>query len=283
MSIEKGTATLFHTEGKPYTSISVGTVDLIKNPDALAIWVFLQTKSNDWNVIGSFLQDHFSIGKVRYQTAMKYLKDIGLIYYTTTNNPKTGKLSGRKITVRYEIPNVQKTACSGIENEQSEHTENNTFGELPNIQETDSSLNRQFVKQPTTNKGSITNNECIDINNPIIPKIDLEIDEEIIFNHWKEVMNHPNAKFDKKRKQRIKARIKDGFSAGELCRAITGASYDDWIMGRSSNSTKKYDGIETVLRDVAQVEKFIALYDKGNSQERYSNITANNINILDSL
>lgn len=283
MSIEKGTATLFHTEGKPYTSISVGTVDLLKNPDALAIWVFLQTKSNDWNVIGSFLQDHFSIGKVRYQTAMKYLKDIGLIYYTTTNNPKTGKLAGRKITVRYEIPRVQKTTYSGTENEHTEQAENSTFGDSPNMQETDSSLNRQFVKQPTTNKGSITNKECKDINNPIIPKIDLEIDEEIVFNHWKEVMNHPTAKFDKKRKQRIKARINDGFNASELCRAISGASYDDWIMGRSANSTKKYDGIETILRDVAQVEKFIALHDQGNTQENYSNITANNLKILGDL
>lgn len=85
-----------------------------------------------------------------------------------------------------------------------------------------------------------------------------DVSVRTVFDFWREAMNHPGAKLDAKRRGRIQARLKDGFSTEELCKAIEGAKCDPWLMG-SNPSKKVYDGIETVLRDAAQVEKLKAL------------------------
>ncbi len=83
--------------------------------------------------------------------------------------------------------------------------------------------------------------------------------DRIIFEFWQKKMGHKNAKFDSKRKTRINARLKDGFTPKELCQAIVGATKDDWLMGRDKQSNRKYDDIEHIFRDVAQVERLIEL------------------------
>lgn len=100
-NINKGNPTLFHKTGKPYTAVSNAVVESINNTDALAIWTFLQTKSNGWNVIGSYLMDKFGIGRKRYADAMKYLADMGLIEYVTSRND-LGQVVGKRIVVNYE-------------------------------------------------------------------------------------------------------------------------------------------------------------------------------------
>lgn len=79
---------------------------------------------------------------------------------------------------------------------------------------------------------------------------------EIVFAYWAAKLNHPNAILDNKRERRIMARLRecDG-DWGQLCYAVDGALRDDWLMGRSMNSNRKYDGIETVFRDREQVER----------------------------
>jgi len=128
-SIKKGTAALFHKAGKPYSTISNKAVEAIKNPDALAIWTFLQTKDNNWVVIGSWLQKHFGIGRDRYSKAMAHLEEMGLIHYETNRCEETGKLAGRRIVVNFE-PKV------------TEVPENPQFGEST-VRSTDKSENLQ--------------------------------------------------------------------------------------------------------------------------------------------
>lgn len=102
-NIRKGTATIFHQSGKPYTSISNHVVNNIRNPDALAIWTFLQSKDNGWNVIKGFLMDHFGLGRDRYAKAMRDLKVLGLVEYATVL-AGDGSLKGTRVFVNYEIP-----------------------------------------------------------------------------------------------------------------------------------------------------------------------------------
>ncbi|UAN58992.1 replication protein [Serratia sp. JSRIV004] len=85
-----------------------------------------------------------------------------------------------------------------------------------------------------------------------------DVSVRTVFDFWREAMNHPGAKLDAKRRGRIQARLKDGFSTDDLCKAIEGAKCDSWLMG-GNPSKKVYDGIETVLRDAAQVERLKAL------------------------
>ncbi|MDL4071730.1 replication protein [Klebsiella quasipneumoniae] len=112
------------------------------------------------------------------------------------------------------------------------------------------------------------------------PKVD---PVRLVFTHWQQEHDHPSAKLDDKRRKRIKARLAEGFTVDELCRAITGAKGDPWLMGKNP-SRKRYDGIETLLRDAAQVEKLRDLSGDAHAmaiaQGQYSATTARNLETL---
>lgn len=77
-----------------------------------------------------------------------------------------------------------------------------------------------------------------------------------IFDHWREVRNHPGAKLDAKRKAKIRSRLAEKFAPADLCRAVDNIALSRWHCGENPDG-KVYDGIEVVFRDAAQVEKFL--------------------------
>lgn len=197
-TINKGTATLFHSTGKPYTSISNKVVESIQNPDALAIWTFLQTKDNNWTVIASWLQKHFGIGKDRYRAAMKHLEGMGLVRYETNRCKETGRLMGTKIFVHFEPV--------------TEGTENPTVGE-PTSRKT-----RQSEKQQLPIKDSLPMKEST--NNSMSSKPDP------VAQICKRAIDYLNQKTGAKFKHAashlrlIAARIKDGATEDEIKRVV---------------------------------------------------------------
>jgi hypothetical protein len=83
---------------------------------------------------------------------------------------------------------------------------------------------------------------------------------ERVFDHWRSEWNHPSAKLDAKRRKRIEARLKD-FTPDQLCDAISGFKHSPWHNGSDpKGSGVVYDGIETILRDTAQVETGLRLF-----------------------
>lgn len=84
------------------------------------------------------------------------------------------------------------------------------------------------------------------------------VDEQIqiVFAHWKTVMNHPNAHLDHKRKSIIAKALKFGYSVHQLCEAITGCSYTPHNMGDNDRG-QRYDGLHVILRDGDQIDRFI--------------------------
>jgi hypothetical protein len=82
----------------------------------------------------------------------------------------------------------------------------------------------------------------------------------LVFDYWRLVMGHPAAILDDKREKRIRARLREaGGNVSDLLFAIDGARKDDYLMGRDEKAPRKYDGVETVLRDRAQVERLMQL------------------------
>jgi hypothetical protein len=82
----------------------------------------------------------------------------------------------------------------------------------------------------------------------------------MVFEIWKAVHGHPKARLDQKRRSRIKTALTAGFGVQELEQAIRGALKDDFLMGRSPRSEGVvYDGLQTLLRDSAQIERLIDL------------------------
>jgi len=53
-------------------------VQAIDNPDALAIWCYLQSKPQNWVVLEDQVRTHFDMGRSKYLKAMKCLRDSGL-------------------------------------------------------------------------------------------------------------------------------------------------------------------------------------------------------------
>ncbi len=83
-----------------------------------------------------------------------------------------------------------------------------------------------------------------------------------VFDCWREVMGHPSSVLDAKRIARIRARLREGFTVDQLCQAIRNAKLDGFLMGQNERQ-RVYDGLETLLRDAAQVERLIALSEGG--------------------
>jgi len=79
-----------------------------------------------------------------------------------------------------------------------------------------------------------------------------------IFKVWAEVLDHPKAVCDAKRIKYITSRLKEGFSVEDLKQVPYGVKNSPHHLGQNPTGTK-YDGIETIYRDAAQVEKFVAL------------------------
>jgi hypothetical protein len=77
-----------------------------------------------------------------------------------------------------------------------------------------------------------------------------------VFEHWKTVMNHPNAHLDHKRKAIISKALSFGYRADQLCEAITGCSYTSHNMGDNDRG-QRYDGLHVILRDGDQIDRFI--------------------------
>lgn len=89
---------------------------------------------------------------------------------------------------------------------------------------------------------------------------------EMVFLYWQARYDHPKSVIVKndKRIAKIIARLKENDDdVSELLYALDGASHDRWIMGLDPKSEgKKYDGLETILRDRAQVERFASTRKK---------------------
>ena len=79
-----------------------------------------------------------------------------------------------------------------------------------------------------------------------------------VFSHWQSVMNHGKAKLDRKRRQKIRDRLKDGYTVQDLIQAIDGCKRSPHHMGDNDRGTV-YDDIELICRDAPHVDKFIKL------------------------
>jgi hypothetical protein len=75
-----------------------------------------------------------------------------------------------------------------------------------------------------------------------------------VFDHWRALHSHMDARLDAKRAERITARLDEQFTGEDLKLAIAGAKLDPWLMGENPNQ-KRYDGLQTILRDADQVER----------------------------
>lgn len=83
----------------------------------------------------------------------------------------------------------------------------------------------------------------------------------VVFSYWKARMSrNGNTLFDDKRRKRLIARLREnGGNVAELLHCVDGARRDDYLMGNDPDARRKFDDIETLFRDRAQVERLVML------------------------
>ena len=94
-----------------------------------------------------------------------------------------------------------------------------------------------------------------------------------VFDHWKQIHNHPRAKLDAKRSKVIREALKT-YSEADLCQSISGYLNSPHHMGDNPKRTV-YDDIELLLRDAKHIDAGIRFYEKPPSS--LSENTARNI------
>jgi DNA-binding transcriptional MerR regulator len=96
-------------------------------------------------------------------------------------------------------------------------------------------------------------------------------DAREIFEHWQVELDHPRSVFDIKRRQRIAARLKEGFTVEDLKQVCKGVKNSPWHMGENPSQTK-YDSINVIYRDAEQVEKFLELAQEKKKKESHNSV-----------
>lgn len=130
---------------------------------------------------------------------------------------------------------------------------------------------REKRKTPREHNESVTSNATPDAHETLEEKRREEKRRErekveSVFEHWQRVRSHPKAKLDAKRKGKIEARLRDGFSPDELCRAIDNVGLSAFHCG-DNDRHEVFDDIVIIFRDAPQVEKFRDMATAGAGQE----------------
>jgi hypothetical protein len=86
-----------------------------------------------------------------------------------------------------------------------------------------------------------------------------------IFDHWREVMKHPQAKLTPERGRAIRGRLKDGYTVAEICAAVDGCRASPFHMGENE-SRKVHDDLTLICRNGSKLESFMALAETGGTR-----------------
>jgi hypothetical protein len=86
----------------------------------------------------------------------------------------------------------------------------------------------------------------------VVPKLKTEVDA--VVEHYRK--HHPQARPGKKERDKIKERLVDKFSVGDLCEAIDGCHKTPHNLGENERG-EKYLSLELIVRTASQVTRFI--------------------------
>lgn len=83
-----------------------------------------------------------------------------------------------------------------------------------------------------------------------------------VLEYWKEKTEQPKARLLPERRACVAARMRQGFTVEDLCKAVDGLASSDFHMGRN-DPTKVHNDIRLVCRNGSNVERFMAMADNG--------------------
>jgi uncharacterized phage protein (TIGR02220 family) len=84
-----------------------------------------------------------------------------------------------------------------------------------------------------------------------------------IFLYWQAQMNSPQSRLTPERRQKIQARMEQGYSVEQIKKGIDGCGASAWHMG-ANDRQEKFNDLTLICRNGSQLEKFIAKASGGN-------------------
>jgi hypothetical protein len=91
-----------------------------------------------------------------------------------------------------------------------------------------------------------------------------------LFGFWQQKMTLPKAKFTAGRRRAVLARLAEGYTVGQIRRAIAACSASEWHCGQNDRKTA-YNDLTLICRSGEQVEKFLAMADAHGAPEADDN------------
>ncbi len=241
---------------------------------AKGLMVYMLSKKDNWEFNKFEMISNSRDGIKCLRTIFKELKSAGYLHEEQARGEKG--FYGPTITSVYEVAN--QNPYRKKEERDADHRE----VESREIHFRDSEraplVNNEEKQLMKTKKNEI-NNQCkvdsvddSDLNNNFFDCVseenELEDDfqtnkkisvEQELFDHWKQVMNHPLARFDEKRKRAVKKSLR-GYSLDLLKKSIEGCKKTPFNMGDNKDG-RIYDDICLILRDSSHIEMFLRNYD----------------------
>lgn len=146
MSIVKNTPHYLKHSQFPFTTVLNKTIEAIKDPASLGIYLYLTSKPDDWEISETNLKNRFGKGRDFIRARLSDLKKIGLLKSVAVKNTR-GQVCRWETILYTEVQNTENKEC-GVHNQ---IPENPPSGETSDQ-----------ADPPTTNKGSLQKK---DINN----------------------------------------------------------------------------------------------------------------------
>lgn len=107
MPVNKASATTLSKQRIAYEIIPRKTVeDIEENPIALAIWLHLIIKPEDWVISKTEIMNSLKISEHKYKAGMRYLHEKKLVSAEPKRDKQTGQVRGKTLKVNYTAEGV---------------------------------------------------------------------------------------------------------------------------------------------------------------------------------
>jgi len=191
----------------------------------------------------------------------------GLLKSYITNEKEywfvTGWKTHQKIdkpTYRYPPPpsnliNLLNTSSTNIQEHVCEYSTNGHL-ELVEYSLNSSDERKEKEKEKEKEKGNKTHRDTENKSSAKECSNLMRSNVTELFCYWQKIMNHPNAKLDKKRNKTIENAFNLGYSLADLKKSIDGCKNTPYNMGKNDNG-QTYDGIGLIFRDAEHIERFM--------------------------
>ncbi len=167
--IEKESGASLRKAGIWTTDVPNYLIEKIRNPDALAIWVYLLKQSPGWVARSTQLMDHFDIGRDRYRAAIKVLRDMEL-FWTYQVKDAAGRIIDNSVVISMlPASDLEKMSIPGIQDSVSPDS--------PGIQVSGRPENPSLGKTDPLITYSKESNNGINSNRRFAPPTPLEVSE----------------------------------------------------------------------------------------------------------